>query len=209
MLDSPSTFAISDGLTNSTHGVFCVKRLNKYVTVLFFASLLFLALHAAYDGIVLDEAADWGVSLLQYLLYLAIIYLIVPPLGLFLARRFNPIGWVILGLYALQVMYGAGITDDQPMLGIMPRLLGSLGVHISGIQGYGFFSIILEILGFAPSEPPSPTLFSNLVADANIVVNGALILLCVLALRSWWIERRGTRGADTRGRLNVEGNKVP
>jgi hypothetical protein len=186
-----------------------VKRLNRYIAILFGISLLFLALHAAYDGIVLDETEDWGVTLPQYFFYLALIYLTIPPLGLFLARRLNPLGWMILGSYGLQVMYGAGITDDQPMLGVMPRLLGNLGIHISSIQGYGFFSIILEILGFATSEPHSPTLFSNLVADANIAVNGMLILLCLLALRSWWIERRGTRDADVRGRLNVEGNKVP
>jgi hypothetical protein len=186
----------------------CVKRLNKYGTILFFISLFFLALHAAYDGIVLDEAEDWGVTLAQYFFYLALIYLTIPSLGLFLVRRLNPIGWMIVGLYAMQVMYGAGITDDQPMLGVMPRLLGNLGVHISSIQGYGFFSIILEILGFAPVESHAPTIFSSLAADVNIVVNGALILLCLFALRSWWIERRWTRDAGVSGQLNVQGNKI-
>ena len=186
-----------------------MKRLNTYITVLFGASLLFLAFHAAYDGIVLDEAEDWGVTLAQYFFYLALIYLIIPPLGLFLARRLNPLGWIILGSYALQVMYGAGITDDQPMLGVMPRLLGNLGVHISGIQGYGFFSIILEILGFAPAEPQKPTLFSILVADVNIVVNGALILSCLFALRSWWVERRALEAALVPGQLNADGSRIP
>ncbi len=186
-----------------------MKRLNTYITIFFGVSLLFLALHAAYDGIVLGETQDWGVTLAQYFFYLALIYLTIPLLGLFLARRLNPLGWMIVGLYGLQVMYGAGITDDQPMLGVMPRLLGYLGVHISSIQGYGFFSIILEILGFAPAEPHNPTLFSTLIADVNIVVNGALILLCLLALRAWWIERRGRRDAEVRGQLSVQGNRIP
>jgi hypothetical protein len=94
-------------------------------------------------------------------------------------------------------------------LGVMPRLLGNLGVHISSIQGYGFFSIILEIFGFAPAEPHGPTLFSSLVSDANIVVNGALILVCLFALRSRWIERRGLGSAEVRRQLNVQGNKIP
>ena len=174
-----------------------MKNLNKYIPILFAVSLVFLALHAAYDGIVLGEAEDWGVTLAQYFLYLALIYLIVPPLGVYLARRFNPVGWVIVGLYALQVMYGAGITDDRPMLGVMPRILGSLGVHITSIQGYGFMSIILEILGFAPAEPRAPSLFASGIAYVNIAVNAALVLLCLLALGVWWSQRRATR-ADAR-----------
>ena len=167
-----------------------MKHLNKYLAILFAVSIVFLALHAAYDGIVLGEAEDWGVGIVEYFFYLALIYLIVPPLGVFLAQRSNPIGYGIVGLYALQVMYGAGITDDRPMIGIVPRLLGVFGVQVTSIQGYGFFSVIMEILGLAPSEPRVSSLFSTAIAYTNVIVNGALVVLCLLGLWAWWSQRR-------------------
>jgi hypothetical protein len=167
-----------------------VKRLHTYVAILFVVSIAFLALHAAYDGIVLGEAEDWGVGIVEYFFYLALIYLLVPPLGVFLVQRSHPIGYGIVGLYALQVMYGAGITDDRPMIGIAPRLLGVFGVHVTSIQGYGFFSVIMEILGLAPSEPRVSSLFSTAIAYTNIFVNGALVVLCLLGLWVWWSRQR-------------------
>ncbi len=167
-----------------------MNRLNKYVAILFAVSIVFLALHAAYDGTVLGEAEDWGVGIVEYFFYLALIYLIVPPLGVFLAQRSNPIGYGIVGFYALQVMYGAGITDDRPMIGIAPKLLGVFGIQVTSIQGYGFFSVIMEILGLAPLEPRVSSLFSTVIAYTNIVVNGALVVLCLYGLWVWWGRRR-------------------
>ena len=167
-----------------------MKHLNRYVVILFAVSIVFLTLHAAYDGIILGEAGDWGIGIIEYFFYLALIYLIVPPLGVFLARRSNPVGYCIVGLYALQVMYGAGITDDRPMIGIMPKLLGMLGIQVTSIHGYGFFSVIMEILGLAPSEPRVSTLFSTAIAYTNVIVNGALFVLCLLGLGMWWNQRR-------------------
>ena len=175
-----------------------MKHLNKYLAILFAVSIVFLALHAAYDGIVLGEAEDWGVGIVEYFFYLALIYLIVPPLGVFLAQRSNPIGYGIVGLYALQVMYGAGITDDRPMIGIVPRLLGVFGVQVTSIQGYGFFSVIMEILGLAPSEPRVSSLFSTAIAYTNVIVNGALVVLCLLGLWTWWSQRRAVAQSPQR-----------
>jgi hypothetical protein len=178
-----------------------MKHLNKYVVILFVVSIVFLALHAAYDGIVLGEAEDWGVGIVEYFFYLALIYLIVPPLGVFLAQRSKPMGYGIVGLYALQVMYGAGITDDRPMIGIMPRLLGIFGIQVTSIHGFGFFSVIMEILGLTPSEPRASTLFSTAMAYTNVIVNGALVVLCLLGLWMWWSQRR----AVTRSPQRAEG----
>lgn len=166
-----------------------MSRLNKYLTLVFSISLFFLVLHAAHDAFVLDEAADWGVSYFEYFFYLALVYLTVPILGLFWARRGQVFGYLIVALYALQVMYGAGVTDDRPMIGLVPRLLGAFGIHIFSIHGYGFLTIILEILGVGEFEAHAPTLLSTLIQYANIGINAILLALCLLALYQWWQSR--------------------
>lgn len=168
-----------------------MNRLSKYVTLFFCVSLFFLAIHTVDDAFNLGEAEEWGVTYAEFFFYLATIYLIIPPLGLLLARRFHPIGYVTVGLYALQAMYGGGINHVRHMLGdfggsrIMPTLLGYVGIHITDIRGYGFWSGVLEMLGLAKVEPHVHSLPSSLVAFANIGVNAVLVVLCLLALREW------------------------
>src|SRR5574337_338787 len=130
-----------------------LNRLIKYITLFFCICIVFLAIHAVDDAFNLGEAEEWGVTYAEFFFYLALIYLIVPPIGLLLARRYNPIGYVIVGLYAFQAMYGGGINHVRHMLGdfsgsrVVSTLLGFFGIHIADIRGYGFWSGILEMLG--------------------------------------------------------------
>lgn len=167
------------------------------ITLLFGVSLFFLMLHLVDDALTTGEPAQYGLSLAEFLLYGALIYLIIPPLGLWLARRGSLAGLLIVTLYGFQAMYGAGLNHVRHMFGdfggskLLPALLANLGIVISDIRGYGFGSMLLGMAGLGQTPPHTHTLFSSLIAFIDIGLNAALIVLCLAALVAAWQVRRG------------------
>ncbi len=181
-----------------------IKPYISRITLLFGISLFFLTLHVIDDAISTGEPAQYGVSIPAFLLYAALIYYIVPPLGLWLARRGSLLGLVIVGLYGFQAMYGAGLNHIRHMFGdfsgsrALPALLASLGIHITDIRGYGFGSVLMGMAGLGQTPPHTHTLPSSIVAFIDIGVNAVLIGFCLLALVTWWSLRRQGVPAESR-----------
>src|SRR5918911_4530117 len=111
-----------------------MTRFQRSVPLLFLLSLFFLIIHVLDDAFNLGEPRDWGVSVPEFLLIVASLYLIIPPFGALLARRGNVWGFVILMLYAFQAFYGAGLNHMRHLsgefggIGIVGRALMALGV---------------------------------------------------------------------------------
>ncbi len=168
----------------------------RRITVLFGISLFFLTLHVIDDAISTGEPAQYGVSIPEFLLYAALIYLIIPPFGLWLAWRGKVLGLVILTLYAFQAMYGAGLNHVRHMFGdfsgskALPGLLANFGIHITDIRGYGFGSVLMGMAGLGQTPPHTHTLLSSLVAFIDIGLNITLLVFCVMAMGAWWRARR-------------------
>jgi hypothetical protein len=127
-------------------------------------------------------------SIPAFLFYADLIFLIIPPLGLIFARRGYGIGFVVVTLYALQAMYGAGLNHVRHMFGdfsgsqILPALLTALGIHISDIRGYGFGSVLMSMAGLGQTPPHTHTLQSSLIAFIDVALNAVLVVLTLLAL---------------------------
>ncbi|MGB8644582.1 MAG: hypothetical protein WCF84_05045 [Anaerolineae bacterium] len=176
---------------------FLVRR----ITLLFGVSLFFLTLHVIDDALSTGEPAQYGVSIPEFLLYAALIYLIIPPLGLFLARRGNVAGLVITTLYGFQAMYGAGLNHIRHMFGdfsgskLLPGILANLGIHITDIRGYGFGSVLMGMAGLGQTPPHTHTLLSSLIAFIDIGLNAVLIGFCLAALWAWWQGRASKASA--------------
>ncbi len=177
------------------------KLLVQRITILFSISLFFLTLHVIDDAISTGEPAEYGVSIPAFLFYAALIYYIVPPLGLWLVRRGNVLGLLIVTLYGFQAMYGAGLNHVRHMFGdfsgsrALPALLGTFGIHITDIRGYGFGSVIMGMAGLGQTPPHTHTLLSSLIAFIDIGLNATLIGLCLFTLYTWWQTRtRSIRG---------------
>lgn len=175
---------------------FTLSRYLRWLTILFCVSLFFLALHVIDDVITTDEATESGVSILEFFIYAGLIYLIIPPLGLILARRGNLIGTVIVILYGLQAMYGAGLNHVRHMFGdfggskTLSTLLAFFGIHITDIRGYGFGSVLMGMAGLGETPPHTHTLFSTLIVAINIPLNLTLILVTFLAWRQAYRVRK-------------------
>ena len=158
------------------------------ITLLFGVSLFFLTLHVIDDALSTGEPAEYGVTIPAFLLYAALIYLIVPPLGLILARRGHVLGLVVVTLYGFQAMYGAGLNHVRHMFGdfsgsrLLPAILTNLGIHITDIRGYGFGSVLMGMAGLGQTPPHTHTLASSLVAFIDIGLNAVLIGFCLAAL---------------------------
>lgn len=172
-----------------------LKSLLRRITILFGVSLFFLTLHVIDDAISTGEPAEYGVSIPAFLFYAALIYAIIPPLGLLLARRANPLGMLIVTIYGFQAMYGAGLNHVRHMFGdfsgsrALPAILANLGIHIADIRGYGFGSVLMGMAGLGQTPPHTHTLLSSLVAFIDIGLNAVLIGLCLAALVTWWLVR--------------------
>ncbi len=162
------------------------------ITVLFFISLFFLTLHVIDDAINTGEPAQYGVSIPEFLFFAALIYLILPPLGLVLTRRGNLLGLVVVTLYGLQAMYGAGLNHIRHMFGdfsgsrCLPALLGNFGIRITDIRGYGFGSVLMGMAGLGQTPPHTHTLISSLIAFIDIGLNAVLVGVCLAAMWMWW-----------------------
>lgn len=172
------------------------SRYVRYVTVLFLVSLFFLTLHVIDDAFSTGEPAQYGVSIPEFFLYAAFIYLILPPIGLWLARRAKWYGFVIVTVYGFQAMYGAGLNHVRHMFGdfsgskTLPTLLAYLGIHLTDIRGYGFGSVLMGMAGLGQTPPHTHTLLSSAIAFIDIGLNAVLIVMTLLALREWWRTRR-------------------
>jgi hypothetical protein len=177
-----------------------LKSFLQRITILFFVSLFFLSLHVIDDAISTGEPAAYGVSIPEFLFYAALIYAILPPLGLYLARRGNPMGLLVVTLYGLQAMYGAGLNHVRHMFGdfsgsrALPALLASLGIRITDIRGYGFGSVLMGMAGLGQTPPHTHTLVSSLIAFIDIGLNAVLIGFCLAALVTWWLHARTRPG---------------
>lgn len=178
------------------------KRYPRLLTILFCISLFFLSLHVIDDVITTDEATESGVTVPEFLFYVGLIYLIVPPLGVILARRGRPLGFVIVTLYGLQAMYGAGLNHVRHMLGdfsgskLIPAMLAFFGIHLNDIRGYGFASVLMGMLGLGETPPHTHTILSTLIVVINIPLNAALILISFLAFWQIWIAQKQTSGVS-------------
>ncbi len=173
------------------------------ITLLFGVSFVFLWLHILDDAIITNEPAWYGITVLEFLLYCALIYALVPPLGLWLARRGSVWGLLIVLGYAFQAMYGGGINHVRHIFGdfrgsqMLPVLFNAVGIHITDIRGYGFGTVLMGMAGLGVTPPHQHILLSTIIAFINIAVNLALIGFCAAALVAWWQARRAQR-ADAR-----------
>lgn len=184
--------------TNSSAGQrfhFLVSR----ITILFVISFIFLWLHILDDAIITNEPAWYGVSIPEFLFYCALVYAIVPPLGVWLARRGSIWGLVIVLGYAFQAFYGAGMNHIKHIFGnfsgsqLLPAILGMFGVQITDIRGYGLGTVLMGMAGLGATPPHTHILASTVVAFINIALNAALIILTVLAMYTWWQMRRASQ----------------
>jgi hypothetical protein len=169
------------------------------ITILFAASFVFLWLHILDDAIVTNEPAWYGITIPEFLLYCALVYAIVPPVGLWLARRGSFLGLVIVLVYALQAMYGGGVNHVRHIFGdfqgsrLLPTLMGAVGVQITDIRGYGIGTVLMGMAGLGTTPPHEHILLSTLVAFINIGLNAALIILCLMAMYALWQANAAAR----------------
>lgn len=181
----------------SARSRFLVSR----ITLLFIVSYVFLWLHILDDAIITNEPAWYGITIPEFLISCAIVYAILPPLGLFWARRGSLAGLTIVLVYAFQAIYGAGLNHVKHMLGnfsgsqLLPTLLNAAGIHITDIRGYGFWTVIMGMLGLGVTPPHTHILASSIVAFLNVGLNFALILLTASALYAGWQARRARHPA--------------
>ncbi len=168
-----------------------MSRYTRWIPILFVISLFFLSIHVVDDALFLNEPADWGVSVPEFLAIVASFYLIVPPLGAVLARRGQPVGFVIVLLYALQAFYGAGVNHMRHLsgefggAGMVSRSLAALGLTWGDIRGHGFLTGIAAMLGLGVTTPHTHTWWSTAIAAIDIILNVPLIALCIFAIIQW------------------------
>jgi hypothetical protein len=168
----------------------------RSITILFCLSLIGLSLHALDDALVTREPDWYHVGVGEFLFYVALIYYIVPPVGLALARRGKIIGLILLALYAFQAFYGAGVNHVRHLFGefqgsqLLPTIARSLGIHYAPyLTGHGFLSVILNMAGLGVTPPHTHTLASDVVVFFNIGVNLVLMYQLALAAREGWRQR--------------------
>ncbi|MBI4670520.1 MAG: hypothetical protein HY741_02470 [Chloroflexi bacterium] len=166
------------------------------ITLLFGISFLFLWLHILDDAIITNEPAWYGISIAEFLLYCAFVYAVVPPLGVWLARRGSALGLVIVLLYAFQALYGGGINHIRHIFGdfrgsqFLPVVLNAVGVQVGDIRGHGFATVLMGMAGLGITPPHEHILASTIVTFINIALNAALLLFCGWALYLWFQAQR-------------------
>ncbi|MBI5031638.1 MAG: hypothetical protein HZB51_14005 [Chloroflexi bacterium] len=173
-----------------------LRQYLRYITILFCVSLVGLGLHIIDDALVTREPDWYGISVGEFFLACAIIYLILPPIGMWLARRGSLIGLAILLLYAFQALYGAGLNHLRHLLGefqgsqLLPTVLKSLNIDYAPyLTNHGFLTVMMNMAGLGITPPHTHSLVSNLVVYFNVGVNAALIAFILLAARAWWRTR--------------------
>lgn len=188
-----------------------LKFLISRITILFVVSYIFLWLHILDDALITNEPAWYGISILEFLLYCAFIYAIVPPLGLWLARRGSLFGILIVMGYAFQAMYGGGANHVRHIFGdfrgsqFLPVVLNAFGVQVTDIRGHGFGTVVMGMAGLGITPPHEHILASTIVAFINIGLNAALILFCGLAIYAWFRARRAAHPTSAQSESIVAG----
>lgn len=163
-------------------------ELTPKIAFLFGVSFVFLTLHALDDAFVTGEPGWYGIGSGEFLFYLLLIFGIVPPFGLYLARRGNRWGFAILLLYAIQAFYGAGLNHIRHLMGdfrgsqLLPTLFDALGIQVGDTRGHGFLSLLAGMAGLTGVPPHSHSLASTLVVFVSLGVNIVLIGMLLLAL---------------------------
>ncbi len=179
------------------------------ITILFVASFIFLWLHILDDTFITNEPSWYGITAAEFLFACALVYVVVPPLGLWLARRGSVLGMFIVLIYAFQAFYGAGMNHVRHILGnfsgshLLPTLLGIFGIQITDIRGYGFGTVLLGMAGLGTTPPHTHILPSTVVAFINVALNTALIFFTVLAIYTWWQLRSARRNELAQNTLRV------
>ncbi len=172
-----------------------MSRYQYWVPRVFAVSLFFLVIHVLDDALNLGEPRDWGVGIPEFLLIVASLYLIVPPFGALLARRGHPLGFVLVMLYGFQAFYGAGLNHLRHLqgefggIGLIGRILTSFGIDCLAMQGKGFVTGVLAMLGCGVTTPHTHAWWSTAVAIIDTLLNIPLIVLCMLALVTWFRAR--------------------
>ncbi len=175
------------------------EKYRGYFTILFCVSLVGLGLHVLDDALVTREPDWYHISVGEFFVYCAILYLIVPPLGLWLARRGKWIGMAILTLYAFQALYGAGLNHVRHLFGqfqgsqLLPTLFHAAGIDYAPyLIGHGFLSVIMNMAGLGVTPPHTHALASNIVVFFNVGLNLTLLVYLALAARELWRLRLQT-----------------
>ncbi len=183
------------------------EKYRRHLTILFIVSLVGLALHAIDDAYVTREPDWFGVSPEQFLLLVGATYLIVPPIGLWLARRGKWLGLVILAGYTFQALYGAGINHVRHLFGnfsgsqFLPTVLTALKMdYASYANGKGFVPILMNMAGLGITPPHTHTLASNIIVFCNIAINLTLFYYVFLSARELWRQKMTT----TQSTRNIE-----
>jgi len=169
------------------------EKYRRYITILFGVSLVGLAFHAVDDAYVTGEPGWYGVSPVEFLIAVALIYLIVPPIGLWLARRGKWYGLVIVAGYTFQALYGAGINHVRHLYGnfsgsqLLPTILTALKYDYAPLLSTrGILPLLLNMIGLGNTPPHSHTMFSNVIVFCNIAINLTLFYFLFLAARELW-----------------------
>ena len=173
------------------------EKYRRYVTILFGVSLLGLALHAIDDAYITGEPNWYGVRPEEFLIVVALIYLIVPPFGLWLVRRGKWIGLVIAAGYAFQALYGAGINHVRHLYGnfsgsqLLPTILAALKIdYAPWLATRGITPLLLNMVGLGSTPPHSHTTVSNFIVFCNIAINLTLFYFLFLAARELWHQKK-------------------
>jgi hypothetical protein len=170
-------------------------RFERYIrplTILFCVSLFFLSLHVIDDGLTTGEPQEYGVSLAEFYFYAGLIYLLLPPLGLILARRGRRLGLIFVLLYGFQALYGAGVNHLRHLFGnfsgsgLLSSFLNLAGIHLTEPRGQGMVSVLLGMAGLGQTPPHTHTLLSTLVVFLDTGINIVLIGVALLALAESW-----------------------
>ncbi len=177
-----------------------MQKYFRAITTLFAISLLGLTLHALDDVFSVRENEWYGISVAEFLLYVALVYLVLPPLGWWLARRANFFGLLILAGYTFQAFYGAGVNHVRHLFGqfsgsqLLPTLLKSLGVNYETLLAQtGFVPVLMNMAGLGITPPHTHTMISNLIVFFNIGTNILLGWNIFLAAREMIKNRKGTQ----------------
>ncbi|MBI3914888.1 MAG: hypothetical protein HY327_11975 [Chloroflexi bacterium] len=168
----------------------------RTITIFFAISLIGLTLHALDDAFGVRENEWYGISVAEFLLYVALVYLIVPPIGLWLARRGSWLGLILLAGYTFQAFYGAGVNHVRHLFGnfsgsqLLPTILKSLGVNYEAyLNQPGFLPVLMNMAGLGITPPHTHTMISNLIVFFNIGTNILLGWNIFLAAREKFRRR--------------------
>lgn len=180
------------------------KKYLGTITILFALSLIGLSLHVLDDAYVTSEPLWYRISIGEFLLSCAVIYLILPPIGLWLTWHGKIIGLGILMLYTLQALYGAGLNHIKHLFGTfqgsgaLPAIFNVLNIDYRPyLTAHGFLSVVLNMAGLGVTPPHTHTLTSNLIVFGNVGINTVLIGFITLQIFQMYRQSRTVSRSGT------------